>query len=133
MSNIQLADNLRFLRDKFGLTQEALAEMLNVSRQAYSNYELGKRSPDLDTLLYLTRLYQVSLEDLALCNVRSLPSSVSGIAEEKTPYHILAKDKKTDNTIYLSEEELELILKFRTASEENRKITIGFLSNSNQS
>lgn len=132
MSNIQLANNLRFLRDKFGLTQKALAEMLNVSRQAYSNYELGKRSPDLDTLLYLTKLYQVSLEDLVFCNVRSLPN-INSIAEGTTPYHILAKDKKTDNTIYLSEAELEFVLKFRAASEENRKIIIGFLTNSNHS
>lgn len=129
MSNIQLADNLRYLRTKYGLTQEALSDMLSVSRQAYSNYELGKRTPDLDTLLYLAQLYQVSLDDLVLCNLQNRLESLNLIAEDKTPYHILSKDKKTDNTIYLSEEELNLVTQFRASSEENRKIITGFLIN----
>ena len=56
MSNIQLANNLRHLRKKHGLTQRDLSGMLNISRQAYSNYETGKRTPDLDSLLYLCQL-----------------------------------------------------------------------------
>ena len=60
MSNIQLANNLRHLRKQHELTQKDLSRMLNISRQAYSNYETSKRTPDLDTLLYLSRLYQVA-------------------------------------------------------------------------
>ena len=36
MPNIQLADNLRFLRKEKGLSQQEMDEVLNLSRQAYS-------------------------------------------------------------------------------------------------
>ena len=59
MSNIQLANNLRFLRRKHKLTQDDLSSLLNISRQAYSNYETSKRTPDLDSLLHISRPFQV--------------------------------------------------------------------------
>ena len=54
MANIQLASNLRTLRKQRGLTQTDLGSLLNVSRQAYSNYETGKRTPDLDCMVFLS-------------------------------------------------------------------------------
>ena len=68
MSNIQLANNLRHLRKQHELTQKDLSRMLNISRQAYSNYETSKRTPDLDSLLYLSRFYHISLDTLVLRN-----------------------------------------------------------------
>lgn len=133
MSNIQLANNLRFLRKLHGLTQDTLSDMLSISRQAYSNYETNKRTPDLDTLLYLARLYKTSLDELVLGNIQSgYGSDCDCIAEDITPY-ILTKNKKTDNTIYLTDTELELITLFRSASDPDRQLIIGFLSRSNQS
>lgn len=128
MSNIQLADNLRYLRKKHHLTQEDLRVMLNISRQAYSNYETSKRTPDLDSLLYLSDLYKVSLNDLVLCNLKDTDSSsFEGMAEGTTPY-LFAKSKKTGNTIYLSDQELDFITRFRALSPENKQIITGFLS-----
>ena len=66
MPNIQLANNLRYLRKQCGLTQTTLSDMLNISRQAYSNYETSKRTPDLDSLLLLASFYQVNLDALVL-------------------------------------------------------------------
>ena len=48
MANIQLAENLRRLRTDHDYTQTQIGDKLNISRQAYSNYETGKRIPDLD-------------------------------------------------------------------------------------
>ena len=59
MANIQLAKNLRALRDANNLNQGDLSDMLNISRQAYSNYENSKRTPDLDSLLRLAYFYHV--------------------------------------------------------------------------
>ena len=51
--------------------------MLNISRQAYSNYETGKRTPDLDSLLFLARCYRISLDalvaDVIFADTRPLP------------------------------------------------------------
>lgn len=130
MSNIQLANNLRFLRTKHKLTQDDLSSLLNISRQAYSNYETSKRTPDLDSLLHISRFYQISIDELVLDNLQSTyHTSALKTGEEYIPYVVMAKEKNTGNSIYLSREELDFIIKYRALSEENKQILAGFLSN----
>ncbi|HIW84147.1 MAG TPA: helix-turn-helix transcriptional regulator [Candidatus Dorea gallistercoris] len=129
MSNIQLANNLRHLRKKHGLTQRDLSGMLNISRQAYSNYETGKRTPDLDSLLYLCQLYQIPLDALVLRNLSDPGQPPRTLGEGLSPY-LLAKEKKADAAVYLSPEELDFIIRFRSLSRESRQLIAGFLSNS---
>ena len=126
MPNIQLANNLRYLRKKNGLRQEDVGNMLNISRQAYSNYENCTRTPDLDTLLRLCDLYKVSLNELVLEDVKNSLYSAGSISETLSTYHI-GIDKNTGNKIYLSGDETELLMNYRTLSEENRKIITGFV------
>lgn len=123
MSNIQLAHNLKTLRKRFKLTQTDMSSMLNISRQAYSNYETGKRTPDLDTLLYLSRFYRITLNELVLGL-----SDASGdrIADDRVPY-LYSENKESGNSIYLSEEELDFLIRFRSLSKENRQLIAGFL------
>ena len=66
MANIQLAANLRRLRSDHDYTQAQISDKLNISRQAYSNYETGKRIPDLDILIRIADIYHVTLEQLIL-------------------------------------------------------------------
>ena len=126
MPNIQLANNLKYLRKKHNLTQTTLSQILNISRQAYSNYETSKRTPDLDSLLQLTTFYQVNLNDLVLGNLQDTTIYSDKVSETVVPY-TFGKDKKTGNTIYLTDEELDLITQFRTLSKENKQIITGFL------
>ena len=126
MPNIQLANNLKYLRKKHNLTQTTLSQILNISRQAYSNYETSKRTPDLDSLLQLTTFYQVNLNDLVLGNLQDTTIYSDKVSETVVPYTFV-KDKKTGNTIYLTDEELDLITQFRTLSKENKQIITGFL------
>ena len=130
MSNIQLANNLRFLRTKHKLTQDDLSSLLNISRQAYSNYETSKRTPDLDSLLHISRFYRISIDELVLDNLQSTyHTSALKTGEEYIPYVVMAIEKNTGNSIYLSREELDFIIKYRALSEENKQILAGFLSN----
>ena len=130
MSNIQLANNLRFLRTKHKLTQDDLSSLLNISRQAYSNYETSKQTPDLDSLLHISRFYRISIDELVLDNLQSTyHTSALKTGEEYIPYVVMAKEKNTGNSIYLSREELDFIIKYRALSEENKQILAGFLSN----
>lgn len=62
--SIQLGSNLAELRKRNGYSQEALAEKLNISRQAISKWERGESTPDTDTLIMLSQLYGVSLDEL---------------------------------------------------------------------
>lgn len=60
-----IGNRLFELRKKKGITQEKLAEKLNVSRQSVSNWELDKSLPDTDKLLVLAQIYDVSLDYIA--------------------------------------------------------------------
>ena len=62
--NIEIANRLVNLRKSNGLSQEALAEKLGISRQAVSKWERAEASPDTDNLIMLARLYKVSLDEL---------------------------------------------------------------------
>ncbi len=55
---------LKELRREKGLTQEQLAETLNVSRRTVSRWETGYNLPDLDLLVEMADLYQVELREL---------------------------------------------------------------------
>jgi transcriptional regulator with XRE-family HTH domain len=55
---------LRQIRERTGLSQAEAARRIGISRQAYGNYELGKRQADYETLLKLGELFDVSVEEL---------------------------------------------------------------------
>lgn len=52
------------LRKKFSLTQESLAEKLDVARQTISNWELEETSPNPEQLKMLSKIFNVSLDEL---------------------------------------------------------------------
>lgn len=59
-----LPEKLYTLRKKSGLSQEQLAEALNVSRQAISKWEGGSAMPESDKLLALSNYFGISLDYL---------------------------------------------------------------------
>ncbi len=59
-----LSEKLYTLRKKSGLSQEQLAERLNVSRQAISKWESGASSPENDKLIAISNYFNVSLDYL---------------------------------------------------------------------
>ena len=61
MSNVQLTDNLVRLRKAYNYTQKQIGDKLNISRQAYSNYERGKRIPDIGMLIFMASLWSSCL------------------------------------------------------------------------
>jgi AbrB family looped-hinge helix DNA binding protein len=63
-SRSNIADNLRYLRSRSGLTQEQVAEYIGVSRQAVAKWERGESLPDILNCEALADLFEVSLIDL---------------------------------------------------------------------
>lgn len=59
-----LSEKLQHLRKAAGLSQEALAERLNVTRQAVSKWETGEGKPDIDNLLPLAKLLGTTVDYL---------------------------------------------------------------------
>ena len=62
--NIKTANRLCELRKKHNLSQEELASMLGVSRQAISKWERSESSPDTDNLIELAKIYNITLDEL---------------------------------------------------------------------
>lgn len=57
-------DNLTMLRRANNLSQEEVAEKVNVSRQAYAKWERGESVPDIEKCAALAELYNTTLDDL---------------------------------------------------------------------
>jgi transcriptional regulator with XRE-family HTH domain len=89
--NIEIANHLIELRKKNGLSQEALADRLGLSRQAVSKWERAEASPDTDNLIALAKLYGISLDELLLMgeqnssdDARSTSENGAGESYEKS-------------------------------------------------
>ena len=61
---MNLPEKLVLLRKQKGLTQQELAETLQVSRQAISRWEVGSAAPSTDNLKEVSNLYDVSVDYL---------------------------------------------------------------------
>ena len=59
-----LADKIILLRKRQGLSQEELAERMDVTRQAVSKWESGQSAPDLERVLLLSRIFEVTTDQL---------------------------------------------------------------------
>ena len=57
-------ENLKYLRKKEGLTQEELAEKLNVSRQSVTKWESGQSLPDIEKVKEIAYMFSVSVDTL---------------------------------------------------------------------
>lgn len=69
VKKLVLEEKLQILRKRNGLSQERLAEKLGVSRQAVSKWESGQSTPDLNKLIKLSELYNVTIDSLVRDNV----------------------------------------------------------------
>lgn len=59
---MSFSENLQFIRAQAGVTQEQLAEQLDVSRQSVSKWESAQSFPEMETLLRICDLYDVNLD-----------------------------------------------------------------------
>lgn len=62
--NLKIAEKLQAHRKAHGYSQEELADLLNVSRQAVSKWERGEASPDTDNLIALAKIYNITIDQL---------------------------------------------------------------------
>lgn len=88
-------EKLIILRKKALLSQEGLAEKLDVTRQTISKWELGQSKPDMDKLQMMSKLFQVDINTLTNDDV-SLEDSVNTKKEDS-----LKKKKSGDRKFIL--------------------------------
>lgn len=61
---MEFGKKLKKLRLNHSMTQEKLGSKLNVSRKAVSSWENNRSYPDINTLLQISNLYKISINDL---------------------------------------------------------------------
>ncbi|MEC1660998.1 helix-turn-helix transcriptional regulator [Bacillus sp. FSL R5-0560] len=107
-----LSDRLVELRKSKKLTQQGLADKLKITRSSLSQYEIGNRQPDYETLKKIADFFEVTTDYLlGYSNTKPV------VKEEKTPYNV------TDDP--------DLQIAFKEAadfSEEARRQTIDFIN-----
>ena len=69
---MEIGEKIMNLRKKNGLSQEELAEKVGVARQTISKWELGETSPDLKQSKELSKIFNVSLDELTDNDIKSV-------------------------------------------------------------
>ena len=94
---MEFNNKLYELRKQKGLSQEELANKLNVSRQTVSKWELGDSTPDMEKLTGLSDLFEISLDELVLGKVPEVQAQsikVSNVAETIEEKVLTPRNKK---------------------------------------
>ena len=69
---MDIGNKIMGLRKKSGLSQEELAEKVGVARQTISKWELGETSPDIKQAKELSRIFNVSLDELVSNDIKDI-------------------------------------------------------------
>ena len=77
-----IAGYLQFLRKSHNYTQEELAQRLNITRQSVSKWETGTTIPDIALLLKLSKLYDLSINDIL--EPKTLPQGITNFEQIST-------------------------------------------------
>ena len=93
----KFGENLRKLRDRHDMTQEALGKLLNVTQSTIAYYESGKKQPTLETLIIIADYFEVSTDFL------------------------LNRTNRVSTASEISKTDIELLNKINKLSDENRK------------
>ncbi len=69
---MNLKDNLKRIRKENNLSQEQLADKLNVSRQSVSKWESGLAYPEMDKMILICKIFDLSMDELLNQNVKEV-------------------------------------------------------------
>ncbi len=78
---MELATHIKEHRARLGMSQEELAEAIFVSRQTISNWETDRTYPDVQSLLLLSNLFDVSVDSLIKGDVEEMKATLSAEAQ----------------------------------------------------
>lgn len=88
-------NNLKLFRKQNGFTQEQVAEKLGVSRQAVAKWERGESVPDIENVIALADMYEVTVDSL----VRNMTSLSDKRSDKKHMFGITRVNDKGQITL----------------------------------
>ena len=98
---MKLAEKLFELRKEKGWSQEKLAEQINVSRQSISKWESGQVLPEIEKIIELSRIFQVTTDYLLLDENSEKSSTTVILKEDKDKYYKEVKSFGLWQVIYI--------------------------------
>ena len=111
-----LSEKLKELRKRACMTQDDIAEVLEMNRTSFSKYENGASTPPLAVLRKLAKIYSVPLEYLIHDEQPFIVLNESTVEDVERE-----KNEAVFNFSQLSPEERKLIMKMRLLSDEKKK------------
>ncbi len=115
---------LKQLRKEKGLTQEQLAQMLNVAGRTVSRWETGSNLPDLDILITLSDFYAVDIREI----INGERKIVEMDAEQKETIQIMAEYSQEKEIRYIGHI-IGIVLSGIVAWSISLAVTLGFINN----
>ena len=79
---LNIADRIRYLREKCGFTQTYLAKKLGISRSAVNSWEMSLSSPSVANIIEMTKLFNVSA-DYILSNSDKVTVDITDLDNEQ--------------------------------------------------
>lgn len=105
-----LSQTLKKLRENSGYTQQQVANALSIERSTYTYYEIGKTTPDINTLIKLAKIFNVSYTEMLENEEKEVCDTLNDSCNDLYSYY----DSKDFNYVYeLSKKEKTLISLYR--------------------
>lgn len=106
---MEFSKKLYALRKKNGLSQEELANKLNVTRQTISKWELGESAPEMEKLVMLGDYFNISLDELVLGKVPDEQNDSDNNSQDKMVARILDEKVLTESNKRKAKKGLKII------------------------
>ena len=114
-NNMSFGKNLQYLRQlSKNMTQEALAEKLNVSRQTISKWEMDAANPEMEKALEICKIFKCSLDNLFREEMDKRSDSYSNLRVEE-----VAGFQYIEHTVISTDPESDAISRMYKTAEEN--------------
>ncbi len=107
-SDEKLGEVMRRYRNEHNYTQKKIADYLGLDRTTYSKYETAQRKPELDVIMKLAALYNVSVDDF-------LKDFFAEKTDKVTPFVTVSAppSNKSEEIFSLNDDEKQLLLLYR--------------------
>lgn len=116
---LTIGDVLRELRTFYDYRQKDISDYLNITSQAYSNYENNKRTPDVDTLRLIASFYNISLDNLLNCRTTGLIQEAGSFSAKTKVVHGVTE---SGTNIPLNAREAKLVTDILSLSREQQDV-----------
>lgn len=119
MSSYKVGEKLRHYREACVLSQKQVADALNIERSTYTKYETGDTEPNLNTIVRLAAIYNVSPTELLPMDAADDPqvNRLKDTANANSPIYQLSKDERG------------LIARYRALDKDDKKQAMELMGN----